>query len=106
MANIDYQWSRLEPRVKTIGELENVVVDLVVGLTATNGTHSAYVDELIKLPEPDASNFIPFNSLSPQWAMEWAEKVSEENGWKESLKTRIETQAETPVSTQFSWQKQ
>ena len=35
-----YNWSRLEPLVKNKDGLEQVVVSLVAGMTATKGTHT------------------------------------------------------------------
>ena len=46
MAN-EYKWTRLEPLVKDEDDLNNVVVDLVCGMTGTDGEYSAYIDTKI-----------------------------------------------------------
>jgi len=99
-----YNISRLEPLVKTIDGLENAVVSLVVGMTATDdGGRSAYIDTMVNL-EVDPDNFIAFEDLTLEWATEHAEKCVEDRGWKESLDRQLEAAASRPVSKPFSWQ--
>ena len=99
-----YAYTRLEPLVKNEGDLQNVVTDLVVGMTATDGTHSAYIDALHKLPPADPDNFIPFENLGQEWAQGIADAVAEENDFKASLDAQIEAAGTRPVSKKFAWQ--
>ena len=103
MANT-YTWSRLQPLVKDEGDLSAVVVDIVCGMTATDGTYSAYIDTLHKLSAPDPDNFIPFEDLTVEWATEIANSVAEERDFKDSLDKQIEASKIRPTSRAFSWQ--
>tara|TARA_Y100000592_G_C5264601_1_gene218947 strand:+ start:225 stop:548 length:324 start_codon:yes stop_codon:yes gene_type:complete len=100
----EYAYTRLEPLVKNEGDLQNVVTGLVVGMTGTNGTHSAYIDTLYSLPAPDPDNFIPFENLGQEWAQQIADAVAEENNFKDSLDKQIEAAGTRPVSKKFAWQ--
>ena len=100
----EYNWSRLEPLCKTVDGLENAVVSLVVGMTASNGTHSAYMDTMIPLTV-DKDNFIPFEDLTLEWAVAHAEKWAEDNDVRASLDKQLEAAAARPTSKPFSWQK-
>ena len=101
-----YTWSRLEPLVKDEDDLANVVVDLVCGLTGTDGEYSAYIDTMHKLSPPDPSSFIPFSDLTQEWAVEIADEVAEERGFKASLDKQIDAAKVRPTSKPFSWQQQ
>ena len=103
MANT-YKWSRLEPLVKDEDDLSNVVVDLVCGMTGTDGEYSAYIDTMHKLSAPDPGSFIPFEDLTQEWADEIADTVAEERGFKASLDSQIEAAKVRPTSKPFSWQ--
>ncbi len=99
-----YQFSRIEPLVQDQDGLTSVVTSLVVGMSATNGEQSAYIDIAHPLPEPDPDNFIPFDELPKEWAMDIAEAVAEEQGFKAALDQQLEAQAAQPVSAAFGWQ--
>jgi len=99
-----YNWSRLEPLVKDEDDLSNVVVDLVCGMTGTDGEYSAYIDTMHKLSAPDPSAFIPFEDLTKEWALEIADTVAEERGFRESLDKQIEAAKVRPTSKAFAWQ--
>ena len=101
---MEYKWTRLEPLVQSEGDLSNVVVDLVCGMTANDGEHSAYIDTLHKLSPPDPSAFIPFEDLTLEWATEIADAVAEERGFRESLDKQIAAAKVRPTSKPFSWQ--
>jgi len=101
---MDYKWTRLEPLVKNEDDLSNVVVDIVCGMTATDGLYSAYQDTLHKLSPPDPSAFIPFEDLTLEWATEIADAVAEERGFRESLDKQIAAAKVRPTSKPFSWQ--
>ena len=103
MANT-YTWSRLQALVKDEGDLRNVVVDLVCGMTATDGEYSAYIDTLHKLSPPDPDNFIPFEDLTNEWAVEIANSVANERGFRDSLDKQIDAAKIRPTSKPFSWQ--
>ena len=103
MANT-YKWSRLEALQKDEGDLSNVVVDLVCGMTGTDGEYSAYIDTMHKLSPPDPDNFIPFEDLTEEWAVEIADAVAEERGFKASLDKQIEAAKVRPTSKPFAWQ--
>ena len=103
MANT-YKWSRLEPLQKDEGDLSNVVVDLVCGMTGTDGEYSAYSDTMHKLPPPDPDNFIPFEDLTEEWAIEIANTVAEERGVQASLDSQIAAAKIRPTSKPFAWQ--
>ena len=103
MANT-YTWSRLQALVKDEGDLSNVVVDLVCGMTATDGEYSAYIDTLHKLSPPDPDNFIPFEDLTNEWAVEIANSVANERGFRDSLDKQIDAAKIRPTSKPFSWQ--
>ena len=103
MANT-YKWSRLEPLQKDEGDLSNVVVDLVCGMTGTDGEYSAYIDTMHKLPPPDPDNFIPFEDLTEEWAIEIANTVAEERGFQASLDAQIAAAKIRPTSKPFAWQ--
>ncbi len=99
-----YNWSRLEALQKDEGDLSNVVVDLVCGMTGTDGEYSAYIDTMHKLSAPDPDNFIPFEDLTKEWAVEIADTVAEERGFRESLDKQIEAAKVRPTSKPFAWQ--
>jgi hypothetical protein len=99
-----YNWSRLEALQKDEGDLSNVVVDLVCGMTGTDGEYSAYIDTMHKLSPPDPDNFIPFEDLTEEWAVEIANTVAEERGFQESLDKQIEAAKVRPTSKPFAWQ--
>ncbi len=99
-----YNWSRLEGWQKSKDDLSNVVVDLVCGMTGTDGEYSAYIDTLHRLPPPDPDNFIPFEDLTQEWATEIADAVAEERGFKASLDLQIAAAKARPTSKPFSWQ--
>ena len=101
-----YSWSRLEALQRNEGDLSNVVVDLVCGMTGTDGEYSAYIDTMHKLSPPDPDNFIPFEDLTEEWAVEIADAVAEERGFKASLDKQIEAAKVRPTSKPFSWQQQ
>ena len=101
-----YSWSRLEALQKKEGDLPNVVVDLVCGMTGTDGEYGGYIDTLHKLPPPDPSSFIPFEDLTREWAVEIADVVAEERGFKDSIDKQIEAAKVRPTSKPFSWQTQ
>ena len=103
MAN-EYQWTRLEPLVKDEGDLNNVVVDLVCGLTGTDGEYGAYIDTMHKLSDPDPSAFIPFDELTQEWAVEIADAVAEERDFKATLDSQIAAAKVRPTTKPFSWQ--
>ena len=103
MANT-YKWSRLEPLVKDEDDLSNVVVDLVCGMTGTDGEYSAYIDTMHKLSAPDPGSFIPFEDLTQEWAVEIADTVAEERGFRESLDSQIAAAKIRPTTKPFSWQ--
>lgn len=98
-----YNWSRVEPLVKNTDGLESAVVSLVVGMTASNGTHSAYMDTMLPLTV-DKDNFIPFEELTLEWAVEHAEKWAEDNDVRASLDKQLEAAEARPTSKPFSWQ--
>ena len=98
-----YSWSRLEALQRNEGDLSNVVVDLVCGMTGTDGEYSAYIDTMHKLSPPDPDNFIPFEDLTEEWAVEIADAVAEERGFKASLDKQIEAAKVRPTSKPFSW---
>jgi hypothetical protein len=98
-----YNWSRLEPLVKNTDGLEQVVVSLVAGMTATNGVHSSYMDTMISLTL-DKENFIQFSELTEEWAIAHAEKWAEDNDVRASLDKQLEAAAARPTSKPFSWQ--
>ena len=100
----EYKWSRLESLVKDEDDLSNVVVDLVCGMTGTNGEYSAYIDTMHKLSAPDPSAFIPFEDLTQEWAVEIADTVAEERGFKASLDSQIAAAKVRPTTKPFSWQ--
>ena len=99
-----YSWSRLEPLVKNEDGLSNVVVDLVCGMTGTDGEYSAYIDTMHKLSPPDPSSFIPFEDLPQEWAVEIADTVAEERGFRDSLDSQIAAAKVRPTTKPFSWQ--
>ena len=99
-----YSWSRLEALQKNEGDLSNVVVDLVCGMTGTDVEYSAYIDTMHKLSPPDPDNFIPFEDLTEEWAVEIADAVAEERGFRASLDKQIEAAKVRPTSKPFSWQ--
>jgi hypothetical protein len=101
---MEYKWTRLEPLVKNEGDLSNVVVDLVCGLTATDGEYTAYIDTMHKLSAPDPSAFIPFEDLTLEWATAIAESVAEERGFIDTLDKQIAATRVRPTSKPFSWQ--
>ena len=103
MANT-YTWSRLQALVKDEGDLSNVVVDLVCGMTATDGEYSAYIDTLHKLSPPDPDNFIAFDDLTNVWAVEIANSGAYERGFRDSLDKQIDAAKIRPTSKPFSWQ--
>ena len=98
-----YTWTRLEGLQKTVDGLENAVVSLVVGLTADNGTHSAYMDTMLPLTV-DKDNFIPHADLDEAWAIGHAEEWAEDNDVRASLDKQLEAAAARPTSKPFSWQ--
>ena len=99
-----YNWSRLEPLVKDEDDLSNVVVDLVCGMTGTDGEYSAYIDTMHKLSAPDPSAFIPFDELTQEWVVEIADAVAEERGFKATLDSQIAAAKVRPTTKPFSWQ--
>ena len=99
----EYKMSRLEPLVKTVDGLENAVVSLVVGMTCSNGTHSAYMDTMLPLTV-DPDNFVAFEDLTLEWAAEHANKWAEDNDIRGSLDKQLEAAAARPTSKPFSWQ--
>jgi len=99
-----YQWTRLEGLTKTVDGLENAVVSLVVGLSASNGTHSSYMDTMLPLTV-DKDNFIPHADLKEEFAIAHAEKWAEDNDVRASLGKQLEAAAARPTSKPFSWQK-
>ena len=101
-----YTWTRLQALVKDEDDLSNVVVDLVCGLTASDGEYSAYTDALHKLSPPDPSSFIPFDDLTNEWAIEIADSVAEERGFKAILDQQIAAVKVRPTSKAFSWQEE
>ena len=103
MANT-YTWSRLEALQKDEGDLSNVVVDLVCGMTGTDGEYSAYIDTMHKLSPPDPDNFIPFEDLTEEWAVGIANTVAEERGFQASLDSQIAAAKVRPTSKPFAWQ--
>ena len=104
MAN-EYNWTRLEPLVKDEDNLDNVVVKLVCGMTASAGNgNSAYIDTMHTLSPPDPSAFIPFAALTQEWAVEIADEVAESDGFRDSLDRQIEAAKLRPSPKPFSWQ--
>ena len=103
MANT-YTWSRLEAAQKDEDGLSTVVVDLICGMTGTDGEYSAYIDTMHKLPPPDPDNFIPFEDLTQEWATEIADAVAEDRGFKASLDAQIAAAKVRPTTKPFSWQ--
>ena len=103
MAN-EYKWTRLEPLVKDEDDLNNVVVDLVCGMTGTDGEYSAYIDTMHKLSAPDPSAFIPFDELTQEWAVEIADTVAEERHFRATLDSQIAAAKVRPSPKPFSWQ--
>ena len=99
----EYKMSRLEPLVKTVDGLENAVVSLIVGMTCSNGTHSAYMDTMLPLTV-DPDNFVAFEDLTLEWAAEHANKWAEDNDIRGSLDKQLEAAAARPTSKPFSWQ--
>ena len=97
-----YNWSRLEPLCKTVDGLENAVVSLVVGMTCSNGSHSAYMDTMLPLTV-DKDDFIQFADLTQEWAVEHAEKWAEDNDVRASLDKQLEAAAARPTSKPFVW---
>ena len=101
-----YTWTRLEPLVKDEDDLTNVVVDMVCGMTGTDGEYSAYIDTMHKLSPPDPSSFIPFSDLTQEWAIEIADEVAEERGFRDSLDKQLDAAKVRPTPKPFSWQQQ
>ena len=101
-----YIFNRLEARI--IPELdgrENVIRDLVVGMTGVNDSgSSAYRDTLVRLPDPTDEDWVAFDDIDEAWVMAVAEKTAEENGWKESIDKEIEAAKSRPVMKPFSFQ--
>ena len=100
---MEYRWPRLEPLVKNEDDLSNVVVDLVCGMTATDGSYSAYQDTLHRLSPPDPSAFSPFEDLTLEWATEIADAVAEERGFRESLAKQIAAARVRPMNGLTWW---
>ena len=91
--------------VKDEDNLDNVVVKLVCGMTASDGNgNAAYIDTMHTLAAPDPSGFIPFADLTQEWAIEIADAVAESDGFKDSLDQQIEAAKLRPYPKPFSWQ--
>jgi len=101
---MEYKWTRLEPLVKNEGDLPNVVVDLVCGLTATDGEYTAYIDTMHKLSAPDPSAFIPFEDLTLEWATGIAESVAKDRGFIDTLDKQVAALKVRPTPKPFRWQ--
>ena len=99
----EHNWSRLEPLVKTVDGLENAVVSLVVGMTCSNGTHSSFMDTMLTLTV-DPDNFVAFEDLTQEWAIEHANKWAEDNDIRAALDKQLEAATARPTSKPFSWQ--
>jgi len=103
-----YEFTRIEARV--IPELdgrENVVQELVIGLTGDNGDGiSGYRDTLVRLPAPDDSDWVPFSEIDEAWVLAIAERAASENKWRESIDREIESKKDRPVSKMFSFQQE
>ena len=91
--------------VKDEDNLDNVVVKLVCGMTASDGNgNSAYIDTMHTLAAPDPSGFIPFADLTQEWAIEIADAVAESDGFRDTLDRQIEAAKLRPSPKPFSWQ--
>ena len=103
-----YKFSRLEARiVEELDGRENVIKELVVGLTGTDDEgKSAYRDMLVSLPDPDDDTWVAFEDIYEEWAMEIAERTAEEQEWHESIRKELEARQDKPVPTPMSFQGQ
>ena len=101
-----YKFSRLEARiVEELDGRENVIKELVVGLTGTDDEgESAYRDMLVSLPDPDDDTWVAFEDIDEEWAMAIAERKAEEEGWHESILKDIEARKDRPVTTPMPFQ--
>jgi hypothetical protein len=94
MSEINYSVSRLEPKEAvetTAGHDAGNICNVVIGVTATSGAYSAYVDGVtgcLNMPKEDYEDEIGgiVNSFIAA------------NGWKESLKGQIAAQVKKPIS--------
>ena len=113
MPNNTYKKVRLEPHVLTmdVGDetKDNVIVTLVVGVTATSEDgYSAYKDEKVHLPPPDPADFVEYKALCEdsdlKFANEIADKVIEENNWHAVLDKQIEAKRLQPLARSWVWE--
>ncbi len=109
MAKNTYETIKLQPFVKTMdvggNQKDNVVDNLVVGVTATaEDGYAAFLDARIKLPDPDADDYVEFADIDEAWATAIADRYIEENNWHESLDKMIEAKRVRPLGRSFSWQ--
>ena len=105
---IEYKITRLEARViPKLDGRENVVRDLVVGMTGVNEDGlTAYRDTLVRVPDPTDEDWVAFTDIDEARCAAHAEKAAEDNKWKDSIKKEIEAAKTKPLAKLFSFQQE
>lgn len=59
---------------KNYGAYTNVVYSYSYHITVSDGTNSASLNGIVRLNFADITNYIPFESLTPQTVQQWTEQ--------------------------------
>lgn len=103
MANT-YEWTRIKAYVDDVGELTDVVVSMICGMTGTDGETIKYTDQKVQLPEADPDDFVQYADLTPEWMEAVADQVAEDRGFKEIIDRKIEAEKAKPKSKLWPWE--
>lgn len=106
---ISYVWKIDALDCKTSdGNLQDVIITSHYRVTAVDGNYSASAYSTIQMHEPDPNNFIPFDEITQEQAIQWtkdalgAETVT---AYESSLEKQIEEQKAPTIITKVpsSW---
>ena len=88
---VEYTFSRVEPNVNCDGHAEaGKVCSVVVGMTAVDGDHSAYIDTTVQL---SGEGVVAPESLDLSAICNGA---ADDGEWKDNLAAQIESQKDQP----------
>lgn len=77
--------------------LTDVVRSIIWTYTATDGDYTANVYGELVLPPPNPDNFVPYNQITEQWAIDLVSASRDMTSLQEKLAQNIENQKNPPV---------
>lgn len=86
--------------VQTVNGQENTVISVQFTVTATDGTHTVSINNIVQVPLDPNSTFTPFANLTESQVIDWVQASLGEqkvNMFKKMLDRQIDNKVNPPV---------